>query len=353
MTAEQTTANATANTPDTTAVPGQRARTPRLRGRLVVTFLAALTGCGALLALAMGSSEIALPEIIAATAGQGDSGTVFIVQQLRLPRVLAALAVGAALGASGLLLQGLLRNPMASPDVIGVTSGASLATVVAIGAAVPPLGLPVAAACGAGIATTLLQVINSRTSAAGSRLVLIGIGLHAAASAGVALTMARLPIGRLGAAEVWLAGSLHARNWVHVTAATIGLAVALPAAFWLLRRLAVLELGDDLAIGAGVPVRRTRAGLLAFSAVLAGIAVAVAGPIAFVALGAPHIARRIVGPTRAATLTAAVLIGAFLVLAADVIGQRLFAPTALAAGVVTAALGAPYLLWLLHRMGRR
>ncbi|GAB4000433.1 hypothetical protein GCM10029992_32310 [Glycomyces albus] len=100
-------------------------------------------------------------------------------------------------------------------------------------------------------------------------------------------------------------------------------------------------------------MRHTRASLLVVSAVLAGIAVAVAGPIAFVALGAPHIARRIAGPTRAATLTAAALIGAILVLAADIIGQHLFTPTSLAAGVITAALGAPYLLWLLHRTGRR
>lgn len=285
--------------------------------------------------------------------GQGESGQVFIVRELRLPRVLTALMVGAALGASGTLLQGLMRNPLASPDVVGVTGGASVAAVLAIGAAVPPLGLPVAAAAGAGAATGLLYVLGGRGTAAGGRLVLIGIGLHSIAAAGVSLVMARLPSGRLGAAEVWLAGSLHARNWTHATAAAVGLAIALPVAFWLLRRLSVLELGDELATGAGVHVRHTRAALLVASAVLAGIAVAVAGPIAFVALGAPHIARRVAGPTRAATLTAAALIGAILVLAADVIGQHLLAPTSLAAGVVTAALGAPYLLWLLHRTGRR
>ncbi|GAB3168710.1 iron chelate uptake ABC transporter family permease subunit [Myceligenerans halotolerans] len=325
----------------------------RVRGLAAVVVLLALTALLAARALTLGSSDLTIPQVIAAALGLGESGQVFVVQQLRLPRVLSALLVGAALGASGTLLQGLMRNPLASPDVVGVTGGASLAAVLAIGAAVPPLGLPVAAAAGAGAVTGLLYLLGGRGTTAGSRLVLIGIGVHSVAAAGVSLVMSRLPSGRLGAAEVWLAGSLHARSWAHVTAAAIGLVVALPVAYWLLRRLSLLELGDDLAIGTGVHVRHTRAALLVSSAVLAGIAVAVAGPIAFVALGAPHIARRVVGPTRAATLTAAVLIGALLVLGADIIGQRLFAPTSLAAGVVTAALGAPYLLWLLHRTGRR
>lgn len=323
------------------------------RGIAVAAVLLVLGTLSAVWALSLGSSDISPLQVAAAALGAGDPGQVFIVQQLRLPRVLTALLVGAALGASGLLFQGLMRNPLASPDVVGVTGGASLAAVLAIGASVPPLGLQVAAAGGAIAATATLYLCGGRSGAAGNRLVLIGIGVNAIASAGVALVMARLPVGPLGAAEVWLAGSLHARNWGHVQAAALALAIALPAAFWLLRRLAVLELGDDLATGAGVHVRHTRTALLGMGALLAGIAVAAAGPIAFVALGAPHIARRVTGPTGAATFTAAALIGALLVLTADIIGQRLLAPTTLAAGVVTAALGAPYLLWLLHRTGRR
>ncbi|WP_304455492.1 iron chelate uptake ABC transporter family permease subunit [Nocardiopsis sp. YSL2] len=323
------------------------------RGLAVAAVLVALIVPGAAWALSLGSSDIALPGVVTAVVGAGDPGQVFIVQQLRLPRVLTALLVGMALGAAGTLMQGLLRNPLASPDVVGVTGGASLAAVLAIGAAVPPLALPVAAAAGAAAATALLYVFGGRSGAAGGRLVLIGIGVHAVASAGVSLVMARLPSGRLGAAEVWLAGSLHARDWTHASAAGLGLAIALPCAYWLLRRLAVLELGDEIATGAGVHVRHTRSALLGMSAVLTGIAVAVAGPIAFVALGAPHIARRLTGPAGALTFTASALVGGMLVLTADVLGQRLFAPTTIPAGVVTAALGAPYLLWLLHRTGKR
>lgn len=327
----------------------------RLRAPRSVLLPAGLGGAvavGMLVALTFGSSAIPVGRAFVAVFGSGDPGEVFVVRELRLPRILVALAVGACLGASGTLLQGLMRNPLASPDIVGVTGGASLATVLAIGAGADPVLLPVAAGVGALTATGLLYLLSLRTGGGGVRLVLIGIGLHAITSAGVTLVVARIPVQRLGAAEVWLAGSLHARSWTHVTAVLLGAALTLPLAYALLRRLATLELGDELAVGAGVEVSRTRGLLLVSSALLAGVAVAVAGPIAFVALGAPHIARRLVGATSPSTLTTAVLLGALLVLAADVIGQRLLAPTALPAGVVTAALGAPYLLWLLHRMGR-
>ncbi|KRE37762.1 hypothetical protein ASG73_08970 [Janibacter sp. Soil728] len=330
-----------------TAFPRQpRARAVVLSSALAVMVLAAMA-C----AIALGSSELSVGRAVGAALGLGDPGDVFIVRELRLPRILVALGAGATLGASGTLMQGLMRNPLASPDIVGVTAGASLATVVAISAAVSPALLPLAAGAGALVATALLQALGHRNPS-GARLVLIGIGLHAIASAGVTLTIARIPVDRLGAAEVWLAGSLHARTWTHVTSILVGAALTLPLAYVLLRHLATLELGDELAIGAGVSVTRTRHLLLLASALLAGVAVAVTGPIAFVALGAPHIARRLVGPTSPSTLTCAALIGALLVLVADVIGKNLLAPTSLPAGVVTAALGAPYLLWLLHRMGR-
>ncbi|SFE42803.1 FecCD family ABC transporter permease [Blastococcus tunisiensis] len=340
---------------DARPAPVVAVRPVRLRMRRpgAVTVLAVALPIGIFAALMVGSSNLTMTDALAALVGHADGSDAFVVRGLRLPRVVTAVAVGAALGASGVLLQGLLRNPLGSPDVMGVTAGASLAAVIAIGAAVPPLLLPLAAATGAGLATALLHLLTTRAGAGGTRIVLAGVGIHAAAYAAVTLVVARLPMGRLGAAEVWLAGSLHARNWTHATAVLVGLAVGLPAAFLLVRRLSVLELGDELAVGAGVALRRTRIQLLAVAAVLAGVAVAVAGPIGFVALGAPHIARRIVGPTSGVTLAAAAIIGALLVVAADVIGQRVFAPIALPAGMVTAVIGAPYLLWLLHRWGRR
>lgn len=333
----------------------ETARHPLLPARrlLLPATLALVMLAGMVLALTIGSSQIPLWRALTAALGVGESGDVFVVRELRLPRILVAVTVGGCLGASGLLLQGLMRNPLASPDIVGVTGGASLATVVAIGAGTAPVLLPVAAGAGALLATGVLQRLAHHTGSGGARLVLVGIGLHAITNAGVTLAIARIPVDRLGAAEVWLAGSLHARTWTHVAAVLVGAAVTVPLAFWLLRRLGALELGDELAVGVGVPVARTRTMLLVSSALLAGVAVAVAGPIGFVALGAPHIARRLVGPTSPATLATAALVGALLVLAADLVGQRLLAPTALPAGVVTAALGAPYLLWLLHRMGRR
>ena len=337
----------------TRPLPDVPRRTLTLRRRpAVLVGLAVALPLAVLAALTVGSSDLTVLDTATALLGMGEDGTVFVVRGLRLPRVLVAVAAGGGLGASGLLLQGLLRNPLGSPDVMGVTAGASLATVLAIGAELPPLLLPAAAAAGAGAATLTLHLLATRARASGARLILAGIGVHAAASAATILTVARLPFGRLGAAEVWLAGSLHARNWTHVTAIALALAVGLPAAFALIRRLGVLELGDDIAVGAGVPVNATRVELLAVATLLAGAAVAVTGPIGFVALGAPHIARRLVGHAGAATLAVAALVGALLLLVADLIGQRLFHPTPIAAGVVTAVLGAPYLLWLLHRWGR-
>lgn len=327
------------------------ARAPR--SAVLPGLLGACVVAGAVFALTLGTLPISAGEAIAAVFGAGETGAAFVVQELRLPRVLVAVAVGACLGASGTLLQGLLRNPLASPDIVGVTGGASLATVLAIGAGAGPALLPVAAAAGALAATAVLYLLSRRTGSGGVRLVLVGIGMHALVSAGVTLVIARIPVERLGAAEVWLAGSLHARNWVHVWAVLSGVVLTLPLAYALLRRLAALELGDELATGVGVGVAHTRGLLLVGAALLAAVAVAVSGPIAFVALGAPHIARRLVGPTSPATLTTAALVGSLLVLGADVLGQHLIAPASLPAGVVTAALGAPYLLWLLHRMGRR
>lgn len=326
----------------------------RARTRLLVPAVLALVVASTMaLQLVLGSSDISPVAALAAAVGLGEPGEVFVVQVLRLPRTVVAVVAGACLGASGTLMQGLLRNPLASPDIVGVTGGATVATVLGIGAGVPPAVLPATAGIGALSATALLHLLSRRTGSGIARLVLVGIGLHAVAGAVVTLTIARIPVNRLGAAEVWMAGSLHARNLTHAMIVLAGAAVTLPLAFGSLRRLGTLELGDELAVGAGVPVRSTRALLLAGSALLAGVAVAVAGPIGFVALGAPHIARRLVGPTSAATMTTAALVGALLLLSADLIGQRLLAPTSIPAGVVTAVLGAPYLLWLLHRTGRR
>lgn len=321
----------------------------RLAPIALVVAIAALVLYG----LTDGSVNLSGPDAVRAALGLGDGGSVFIVQQLRMPRLVVAVGAGACLGVSGALMQGLLRNPLASPDIVGVTGGASLAAVLAIGAGVSPALLPLAAGGGAVSAALLLYYFSRQTTSSSVRLVLVGIGIHAVANAGVTLAIARIDPGRLGAAEVWLAGSLHARDMTHVIVVLVGTVLVVPVAFALLRSLAGLELGEEVAVGSGVPVRLTRTWLLLCSAVLAGIAVAVAGPLGFVALGAPHIARRLVGPTSALMLTTAGLVGAVLVLAADGIGQRVLDDAALPAGVITAALGAPYLLWLLHRTGRR
>ncbi|SEE86463.1 FecCD family ABC transporter permease [Ruania alba] len=320
---------------------------------LVLIVLIAVLGTLATVSLTIGSSDIPPLQALLAALGVGESGDVFAVQVLRLPRVLVAIAAGGCLGASGALLQGLMRNPLASPDIVGVTGGATLATVLTIGAGVSPSLLPVSAGIGALGATALLAALSRHTGTSTVRLVLVGIGLHAIVSAAVTLVIARIPADRLGAAEVWMAGSLHARSTTHVVIVLLGAALTLPLAYLLLRRLGALELGDEMSVAMGVPTRTTRTLLLVVAALLAGVAVAVAGPIGFVALGAPHIARRLVGPTSAAMLTTSAGVGGLLLVAADLIGRTILGTTAIPAGIITAALGAPYLLWLLHQTGRR
>lgn len=331
-----------------------RSELARRRARRVVPLLlGAAIAALAVFGLVDGSRPIPVLDALSAAIGLGDGGSTFIVQRLRMPRVVVAAIAGACLGAAGVLMQGLMRNPLASPDILGVTGGAALAAVAAIGAGLPPTMLPLAAGVGAVIAVALIQLLAARTGGGSARLVLVGIGLHAIAGAGTTLVVARIDPRRLGAAEVWLSGSLHARDATHVSIVLVGAVALLPLAFALLRALAVVELGDEVAVGAGVAVRRTRALVLITSALLAGVAVSVTGPLGFVALGAPHIARRLVGPTSGATLVVSMLVGAMLVLGADALGQRVLESADLPAGVVTAALGAPYLLWLLHRTGRR
>lgn len=323
-----------------------------LRRNVVLGVLSVLVLGLAATGLTVGSSDLAAFDAVGAAFGYGDPGDVFIVQVLRLPRVVVAVLAGACLAISGAIMQALLRNPLASPDIVGVTGAASIVTVLAIGAAAAPFMLPIAAGTGAVAGVLFLYVLSRRTSASSMRLVLVGIGLQALTSAAVSLAVARIDSKRLGAAEVWLAGSLHARNELHLMIAGVGALIMIPVAFGLIDRLATLELGDELATGVGVPVRATRSGLLIVSALLAGVSVAVAGPITFLALGAPHIARRLVGATSRTTMVVTALVGAVMLLAADIVGQHLLADRAIPAGVITAALGGPYLLWLLHRTGR-
>ncbi|WNM25070.1 iron chelate uptake ABC transporter family permease subunit [Demequina capsici] len=304
--------------------------------------------------LTIGSSSISPLDALKATLGLHTDGSAsFIVGQVRAPRALTTLLVGFMLGLSGALLQSLTRNPLASPDFIGITAGASAIAVLTIvlGIGTSLWVTAAGAAIGAVGAATVILALAWKRGLVPLRLVLAGIGIGFVANATTQYLLTRLPIYQVGDALTWLVGSTASRTWQHVTVAAIILAVLLPVVLWHLRGLRTIELGDDTARALGVHVTRTRMVLIACSVLLAAGATALTGPIGFVALVAPAIAVRIARSPGAAPLPSA-LMGAAILLTADLAAQHLISAVTLPVGIYTSAIGAPYLLWLVWRASR-
>jgi iron complex transport system permease protein len=321
----------------------------RVAARAALVLLALLAGALGLAAYALSTGDYRIPvgDVLRALAGRGRPADEFVVLSLRLPRVLTALLVGAAFGVGGALFQSVARNPLASPDLIGFDAGAAtgalLVLLVAHGSSAQVAG----GAAAAGVATALLvYLLAMKHGVQGDRLILVGIGLAAVLTAANDYLLTRATVTDARTAAVWLTGSLNARGWEHVRPAAVTLAVLLPLALWLGRGLRMLELGDDLARALGVHCERTRLAALVVGVGLAAVATASAGPVAFVALAAPQIARRLTGAA-GPNAAAAALAGAVLLVGADLAAQRAFAPTQLPVGVVTAAFGGLYLAGLL------
>lgn len=329
----------------------------RPRAVAVVVVLAVALGAAFLAEVALGDYPLGLGEVLAVLAGGGARSARLVVLELRLPRALTGLLVGAALGLAGATTQSVTRNALASPDVLGVTAGASAAAVgvIVLGGGTAStllgtVGLPVAALLGGLGTAALLHLLAWRDGVDGVRLVLVGIGVGAVAVAVTSYLLVRGDVSQAAQAAVWLTGSLNARGWEHVVPVALA---TVPVGLLLLahsRTLAALRLGEDTARSLGVPLQRARAGLLLAAVVLASVATAAAGPVVFVALVAPQVALRLVrsaGPP----LVASAVVGALLVVAGDLVA-RVVLPVELPVGIVTAAVGGPVLLRLLVRRTR-
>lgn len=312
----------------------------------------------------LGSYTVTIPDFFTIvanhlTGGPKIPGASFIVMEDKLPRAVIGTMIGTAFGLAGALFQTMLRNPLASPDVIGISSGASAAAVVAIVVFGASGGAVSAAALAGALAVAgLIYAISSggagRGDAAGNRLVLAGVGIAAALQAVVSFLMTRADIRTAADVLVWLNGSLNSANWDRAGILFLALAVLVPAVGAIAGPLRVLELGDDAAAGLGVRVNAARVAVVVIAVALAAVATAAAGPVSFVAFLAGPIARRVTGK---ASMPASALVGALIVLAADYFAANL-APllldgTVLPVGVVTGALGAPFLLWLLVTANRK
>ncbi|NVK27919.1 MAG: iron ABC transporter permease [Flavobacteriia bacterium] len=314
---------------------------------LFVFFLAII-----FLSLTLGKEFIALPEVFAVLLGHGDQASQFVVETLRLPRILMAAMVGAALASSGLVLQSMIRNPLASPDIIGITGGASAAAVAFLSFFAATMGiawLPIFAIAGALLAALLIYSFAWRRGVTPMRLVLVGIGISSVMGAVTTFVIAASPLSTSISAYIWLTGSVYGASWVEVQALLPWLLMTWPLAFYVARRVNTQELGDSLATGLGVSVQRLRLGLLFLSVIMAAPAIAYAGAVGFVGLIAPHIARRFVSRSFALLLPTSALIGACLVMLADLCGRLLFQPLDIPAGVFVSAIGAPFFIYLLYR----
>jgi iron complex transport system permease protein len=288
--------------------------------------------------------------VLRVVVGQEVPGASFTVGRLRLPRAIVAALIGAAFGMAGTLFQTMLRNPLASPDILGIGYGSSAAAVVAIGFFGAQGAAVSVVAVLAGLAVALLLYLLSwRHGVQGARLVLIGIALGTVLLAVIQWALTRIEVYRAAEALRWLSGSLSSAFWGDVPPLAVAMLVLTPAAFAMSRRLSVLQLGDDAAAALGVRPDRTRLLIVVVAVALISVATAAAGPVAFVAFLAGPIASRLL--PGAPLLAPAALVGALLVLAADLVGSNLL-PTTFPVGVVTGAIGAPYLLWLLARSNR-
>ncbi|WP_240615146.1 FecCD family ABC transporter permease [Arthrobacter ruber] len=299
----------------------------------------------------LGSYTVTVPDFFRILAGADIPGASFIVLENKLPRAVIGVLIGVAFGIAGSVFQTMLRNPLASPDIIGISYGASASAVTAIvlfGAAGAAVSL--SALAGALAVAAAIYLVSRRGGVAGYRLILVGIGFAAVLHALVSFLITRTDLRTASEAVLWLGGSLNSSSWDRATVLALALVVLLPAAAVLSRSLQGLELGDDAAAGLGVRVEASRLGLLSTAVALAAVATAAAGPVASVAFLSGPIARRLLG--NRPSLAMAALVGAVIVLAADFAAANLVPGISLPVGVVTGALGAPFLLWLLATANR-
>jgi iron complex transport system permease protein len=336
--------------PDVPSVRRAR-RAPVRRARRVTGGLLALLVLVLAARVLLGDYTISVPDFVRILLGADIPGASYILMETKLPRAVLGVLVGTVFGVGGAIFQTTLRNPLASPDIIGVSIGASAAGVLAV----LVLGLEGPAVSVAAVTGALLAAAGVRLvagPAAGYRLVLVGVGLAAALQAVIQYLFTRADTYDAHLVLRWLSGSLHAADWPTIRLLALVMLVLLPVTAWLARSLRITELGEDAAVGLGVPARRTDA-LLVLGVLLVAVAVAAAGPVAFVSFLAGPISRALnAGRT---TLVGAGLTGAVIVVGADYVADYLLADINFPVGVVTGAFGAPFLLWLLAsgRTGRR
>ncbi|MFJ7102796.1 FecCD family ABC transporter permease [Streptomyces albogriseolus] len=336
-------------------VPGGLSVRLDVRAFTVVVLLMLLALGASVLLIGTGDFPMSASDVLSSLVGQGTEGQEFIVTELRLPRVLVGLLVGASLGIGGALFQSISRNPLGSPDILGLGQGATagaLTVIVLFSGSANQVAL--GALTGGLLTGIAIYVLAWKRGVHGYRLVLVGIGVSAVVTAVNGYLLTKSDIVDAARAVVWMTGSLDGRDWDQVWPLLALCAVLVPVVLANSRALRMTEMGDDVSNALGVRVERLRLVLMLSAVLLTASATAAAGPVSFVALTAPQLARRLTrspGPN----LVASMCMGAALLVLADFVSQRAFGAEQLPVGVVTGVVGGVYLLWLLvteRRAGR-
>ncbi|WP_394143381.1 FecCD family ABC transporter permease [Vibrio atypicus] len=298
--------------------------------------------------LFIGAVNLSVSEVVYTLLASSEHD--FIINQYRLPRLVLAIGVGAGLGLSGALVQGIIRNPLASPDLMGISAGAGLAatSLLVFQPDASLYMLPLCALLGGLLAAGMIMGLAYFTDPTPARLALIGIAISAFLTSGIDFLMIVNPI-EINTAMVWLTGSLWGRNWDQVPFIWWTLALLLPLSFWLAWRLDIMGLGEETATSLGISPNKMQFCALLCAVILASVSVSVCGTISFVGLLAPHLARMLFGHNHRLLLPAAAGLGALLVLISDMLARGLQPPIELPAGVLTSLIGAPYFIFLLQR----
>ncbi|WP_342542373.1 iron ABC transporter permease [Paenisporosarcina sp. FSL H8-0542] len=324
--------------------------------RLLLIVFSILIVTTAVISLGLGYSSVSYDRIIPTILGQGDFKEEFVLFSVRLPRIVITLLAGMALALSGALLQGITRNELADPGIIGINSGAGVAVAifflyfpVEVGAFI--YVLPFVAFIGALLTAGIIYAFSySRTTGMQPvRLVLVGVGMSMALSGAMIVLISSADRIKVDFIARWLAGGIWGTDWPFVLAILPWLVVLIPFAIIKANRLNILGLGEPVAIGVGLSVQKERIVLTLAAVALAASAVSVTGGISFIGLMAPHIARTLIGPRHQLFLPLCVLIGGWLLLIADTIGRNIVEPNGLPAGVMVALIGAPYFIYLLTK----
>lgn len=326
----------------------------RARDTLIIFILISLVIIVFLISMNTGVIKLSPMDVLRTITGQGTDRHNLILFEFRLPRIVISLLIGAGLAVSGCVMQGISRNALADPGILGINAGAGLMVMLYVSYfPTTSLGsiflLPALALIGAGLTAALIYSLSYKRheGISSTRLLLTGIAVAAGISAAMIVLTLRLNPDKYQFVATWLAGSIWGTNWKFVLSLLPWTVLLIPFVSYKAQVLNVLNLGDNTATGLGAPVAKEQLILLAAAVGLAGSSVAVSGGIGFVGLIGPHLARRLVGPKHQMLIPTAALAGALLVLTADTLGRWLLQPSEIPAGIVVAVIGAPYFLYLL------